>query len=138
MVVEDIELPSAVYTSQFVAEKLALQLYKKVMITGMHPGHSAVVYNDGAVDDLFPRSEGGFLTFVEAVNSSLKGLSVKGQASHMLQLTPDINESLLCNKSLWYKPPVDPLPLTISLRSTVLSSAEETAEYEVEKNQETK
>ena len=131
MVVEDIDVPAAGYNLQFVAEKLADQLYKKVMITGIHPGHCAVVFNDGAVDDLFPPSEGGFLTFVEMVNSALKGLSVKGQASHMLQVTKDIKESFLYNCKT---SPTHPLPLTISPYSVALNSVEETSEYKMERH----
>ena len=131
VVVEDIDLPAAGYNLQFVAEKLADQLYKKVMITGIHPGHCAVVYNDGTVDDLFPPNQGGFLTFVDAVNSSLKKISVKCQASHMLQVSLDIKESLLYNKSCGF-----PLPLHLAKppNSVAPTSAEETVEYKFERH----
>ena len=134
VVVEDIHIPSGGHKLQYLAEELANQLYKKVMITGIHPGHCAVVYHDGAVDDLFPQNEGGFLTFVDRVNSILKGLSVKGQASHMLQVTRDIEESLLYNKSC--RNTSSALPLTISPNSINLSLPEETVEYEIERHRE--
>ena len=136
VVVEDINLPASGYNLLSSAEELADQLYKKVMITGMHPGHCAVVFDDGAMDVIFPPKEGGCSTFVEAVNSSLKKLPVKGQASHMLQLTPDIEESLLYNKSLCNTSSAPP-PLTSPLFSIALNSAhsaEETAEYKVEQH----
>ena len=134
VVVEDIKLPTGGCKLQSLAEELADQLYKKVMITGTHPGHCAVVYNDGAMDDLFPPNEGGSLTFVDAVNSSLKKISIKGQASHMLQVTPDIKESLLYNESCGNTLFALPLPLTVSPHSISLSSAEETVEYKIERH----
>ena len=133
VVLENINLPAG-YHLQSLAEELADQLYEKVMITGVHPGHCAVVYNDGAVDDIFPPNQGGFLTFVKTMNSSLKGLSVKGQASHMLQVTQDINESLLYKRSQCNTSSAHPLPFTISPRSIALNSAEETVEYNMERH----
>ena len=76
----------------------------------------------------------GFLTFVDGVNSDLKGLSVKGQASHMLQVTRDIRESLLYNKSCNKTSSTFPVPLTISPKSVGLFSPEETVEYEIERH----
>ena len=86
------------------------------------------------MDDLFPLGEGDFMTFAEMVNFSLKDLSVKRQVSHMLQVSSDINESLLCSKSCWNQSSVDPPPLTISPHSIALTSAEETAEFKVERH----
>ena len=132
MVVEDINFTSRNHKLQSLAEELANQLHKKVMLTGIHPGHCAVVYHDGAVDDLFPQNEGGFLAFVDRVNSTLKGLSVKGQASHMLQVTQDFNEGLLYKRSHCNTSSFSPSPLIICPRS--INSAEETVEYETEKH----
>ena len=84
------------------------------MVGGIHPGHCAVVYNDGAVDDLFPPTEGGLSTFMEKTNSALKGLCVQRQASHMLQITSDVEESLLYNKTIFNKSSHPPSPLVIS------------------------
>ena len=86
--------------------------------------------------NLFPPSEGGLAKFVEIVNSSLKALSVQGQASHMLQVTQDISESLLNSKSSCdIDPSVSPLPIVCHPSITPIS-AEEAAEYKMERHRE--
>ena len=127
MIIEDIYVPSAGYSLHYLAENLADHLYRKVMLAGIHPGHCALVYDDGAANNLFPLSEGGFKTFLELLNSSLIRLPVKGQAAHMLQVTRDTKESLHYSKNSPNTTSV--LPLVASLHSLPFIPVEETAEY---------
>ena len=134
VMVEDINLPGR-YTIQWLAEQLADHLYKKVMLRGIHPGHCSVLYNHTAEDDIFPPDQGGLSTLLQMVNSSLRAIPGTRQASHMLQLTNSMEESLLysckCNSH-----DTSTTTLTVSSQSMPPSDAEETAEYKTERHSE--
>ena len=134
VMVEDISLPGS-YTIQWLAEQLADRIYKKVMLRGIHPGHCSVLYNHTAEDDLFPPDQGGTSTFLHMVNSSLRAIPGTRQASHVLQLTQCIEDSVLysCNcKSQDTSTP----PLTISGQLMAPSDVEKTVEFETERHPE--
>ena len=131
--VEDIKLSEG---SPFrgLAEQLAGQLQRKVMRSGIHPGHCAVVYDPGAEDVLFPPDQGGVDAFCQLVNSTLRAIPAKSQATHMVQLTQDMEGSL------WYGSrsteitsslSVSP-PMTVSPRLNALVGGNETVEYIME------
>ena len=134
VVVEDMSLPAS-YTVQWLAEQLADRLCKKVMLRGIHPGHCSVLYNHTAEDDLFPQDQGGLPIFLQMVNSSLRTIPVTRQASHVLQLTQNIMESVLyscnCNSQ-----DTSTTPLTVYVQLMAPSSAEETVEYKMERHSE--
>ena len=132
VIVEDISFPVAGFNPQALTKELARQLHQKAMVPGIHPGHCAIVYKDSSVNDFFPADKGGVTAFVESVNSNLRGLSVKRQASHMLQVTQDIRQSLLYNQSACDISPVPPMPLTLAPQSS--DSVEGTAEYMMERH----
>ena len=98
VVVQDVQLPAG-YNLQSLAVELADQLYKKVMKTGMHPGHCAVVFDQGASNQLFPPPDGGLPAFVQLVNSSLNGMTANKKAGCMLQMSQDMGETLLYQKN---------------------------------------
>ena len=132
VMVEDLSLPAS-YTIQWLAEQLADQLYKKVMLRGIHPGHCSVLYNHTAEDDIFPPDQGGTSTFLQMVNSSLRALPGTRQASHMLQLTHSMEESVLYNCNIH---DTSTLPLTVYGQLMPPSYAEETIEYKTERHSE--
>ena len=86
------------YSLQTMADQLAEQLYNKVMKRGIHPGHCAIVLNSGAYEELFPSQDGGLPSIVQLVNNKLRAIPVKSQASHMLQISQDVEETLLYSK----------------------------------------
>ena len=134
VVVEDIVLPAS-YTIQWLADQLADRLYKKVMLRGIHPGHCSVLYNHAVKDKLFPGNQGGLSTFLQMVNSSLRTIPGARQASHMLQLTQSIKESILydCNCG---SQNTSTTPLAVSGQLMSPSDAEGTVEYETERHSE--
>ena len=132
VVVEDTILPAS-YTTQWLAEQLADRLFNKVMLRGIHPGHCSVLYNHTAEDKFFPPGQGGISTFLQMVNSSLKAIPGTKQASHMLQLTRSIEESLLYNCNIH---DTSTPPLTVSGQLVPPSDAEETVEYKMERHSE--
>ena len=133
--VEDITLPVH-YTIQWLAEQLADRLYKKVMLRGIHPGHCSVLYNHTTEDNLFPPDQGGLSTFLQMVNSSLRAIPGTRQASHMLQLTNSMEESLLYNCNYDGHNNTSTTPLTVSSQLKAPSDAEETVEYKTERHSE--
>ena len=135
--VEEISLPGS-YTIQWLADQLADRLYKKVMLRGIHPGHCSVLYNHTAEDALFPPDQGGASTFLQMVNSSLRAIPGTRQASHMLQLTSRMEESLLydCNCKSHDTSTTLTTPLTLSGQLTTPSDPEETVEYKTERHSE--
>ena len=89
---------SAGYSIQLMAEELSEQLYTKVMKRGIHPGHCAVVFDDEAVTELFPPQEGGLTAFVQLVNTKLKAMTANKKDGCMLQISQDLEETLLYNR----------------------------------------
>ena len=65
------------------------------MQRGIHPGHCAVVFDQGAANQLFPPANGGLPDFVQLVNSSLNAMTANKKAGCMLQVSQDIGETLL-------------------------------------------
>ena len=134
VMVEDISLPVC-YTSQWLAQQLADRLYRKVMLRGIHPGHCSVLYNHAAEDNLFPPDQGSLSTFLQMVNSCLRTIPGTRQASHMLQLTQSVEDSLLYNCNC-NPQDTSTAPLAVSGQLSAPSDAEETAEYRTEKHSE--
>ena len=64
----NINLPAG-FSSQWLANQLAEQLHMKVMQRGIHPGQCAVLFDQGAENQLFPATDGGLPAFVQLVNS---------------------------------------------------------------------
>ena len=89
---ENIDLPMGSSLSM-LANKVADQLHKNVMLRGIHPGHCAVLFHGDSEDDLFPHTQGGLKTFLQLVNSDLRAIPTKSHAMHMLQLTQNMQES---------------------------------------------
>ena len=83
------------YSSNWLAEELAEQLFSRVMQRGIHPGHCAVVFDDAAANQLFPSTEGSLPAFVDLVNSKLKAMTANRKAGCMLQISQNIGETLL-------------------------------------------
>ena len=107
------------------AEAVAKQIFDRVFIPGVHPGHCAVLFNQRAKDVLFPPQEGGVKKFQDLVNEKLRGKSLK-QPLHMLQLTQNISESLLPEEGNGGS-----CDLVANYQST---TSNETAEYHIEKH----
>ena len=102
VVEENINFPLG-YSVQLMAEQLAGQLHTKVMQRGIHPGHCAVVFDGGAAAvELFPPHHGGLPAFVQLVNDNLRAIPAKSQAGHMLQISPNIEETLLYSSTVTY------------------------------------
>ena len=132
VIVEDLILPAR-FTIKWIAEQLAHRLFKKVMPRGIHPGHCSVLYDHKAKDDLFPLHQGGLSTFLQMVNSSLRTIPGTRQASHMLQLTHSIENSLLYNCNCKSEGRSTP-----PLISTTPFDVEETVEFGTERHSEVK
>ena len=113
------------YTIHNTAEAVAKQIFDRVFIPGVHPGHCAVLFNQRAKDVLFPPQEGGVKKFQDLVNEKLRGKSLK-QPLHMLQLTQNISESLLPEEGNGGS-----CDLVANYQST---TSNETAEYHIEKH----
>ena len=129
-----------------MAEQLAEQLHVKVMQRGIHPGHCAVVFDGGASVELFPPQDGGLPAFVQLVNDNLKAIPAKSQAGHMLQMSPNIEETLLYSRnarSTAATPPKLPpnhryhrTTVTTPLLSDTCADVEDTAAYQAERHAE--
>ena len=123
------------YSIQSMAEHLAEQLYTNVMKRGIHPGHCAVVFHGGAEVELFPPQDGGLPAFVQLVNDTLRAIPVKSHAGHMIQLSPNIEETLLYNR---YQRSTSSPSVSIPMVSEISSNVdvEDTAEYQAERHAE--
>ena len=114
------------------------------MQRGIHSGHCAVLYNEGATSQLFPPQDGGLPKFVEVVNEKLKGKVVGNQAEHMLQISQSIEDTILYSKHEHTSQPVNtPFPLETSRRiastrinTTVPASVTASALHLLEKSDE--
>ena len=109
-----------------MAEQLAEQLHRKVMQRGIHPGHCAVVFQSDAAFKLFPPQDGGLPSFVQLVNDKLRAIAVKSQAGHMLQMSQNIEETLLYSSSNVRS--AHSIPLVVDIEDTAGYQAERHAE----------
>ena len=116
-----------------MAEPLAEQLHRKVIQRGIHPGHCAVVFDGGASVELFPPQDGGLPAFVQLVNDNLKAIPAKSQAGHMLQISPDIEGTLLYSKQK--KSVSVSIPLILDVENTAGFQTERHAEVIKQKKQ---
>ena len=98
VVEEYIDFPAG-YSDQSLAEKLAGKLHTEVMKRGIHPGHCAIIFDSDATTELFPTPNGGLPAFVQVVNEWLRALPARSQAGHMLQISQNIEETLLYSGS---------------------------------------
>ena len=94
VVEENINIPFG-YSIHALAMQLAERLHTKVMQRGIHPGHCAVVFDGDAAGELFPPRDGGLPAFVRLVNDNMRAIPVHSQAGHMLQMSQNIEETLL-------------------------------------------
>ena len=83
------------YTMRWLADQLADQLFTKVQERGIHPGHCAVLFDQGVANQLFPSADGGLPTFVQLVNSKLNTMTANKKGGCMLQISQDFEETLL-------------------------------------------
>ena len=83
------------FSIQWLADQLAEQLNKRLMRRGIHPGHCAVLFDQGAADILFPPADGGLPAFVQLVNSELNSMVHNKTAGCMLQISQDMGETIL-------------------------------------------
>ena len=90
----NIDLPGG-FSIQWLADQLAEELHTRVMQRGIHPGHCAVLFDQGAENQLFPAAEGGLPQFMQSLNSSLNAMTANKKAGCMLQVSQDIEETLL-------------------------------------------
>ena len=132
VVEKNISFPSG-YSIQLMAAQLAKQLDTEVMQRGIHPGHCAVVFHGGAAVKLFPPQDGGFPAFVQLVNENLQAIPVQSQAGHMLQLSQNIKETLLCNK---YERPTSAISVPLLSQPSSNVDVEDTAEFQTERHAE--
>ena len=124
------------YTIKWFAQQVADRLNKEVMQRGIHPGHCSVLYDHTVEEALFPSVQGGMPTFIVKVNESLRGLAVDTQASHVLQLSRESQETLLYSKRTDIVDTVLPDKTFISDLLTSSSDPEETMEYKMERHSE--
>ena len=94
----NIDLPGG-FSIQWLADQLAEELHTRVMQRGIHPGHCAVVFDQGASNQLFPPPDGGLPAFVQLVNSSLNGMTANKKAGCMLHMSQDMGETLLYQRN---------------------------------------
>ena len=106
------------------------------MMRGIHPGQCAVVFHGGAGDKLFPPEDGGLATFVQLVNELLRATPAKNHAGHMLQISPDIEKTLLYSRNLTSTsgPAVGEMPLFSEMSSG--ADGAETVAFETERHAE--
>ena len=133
----NINLPVAGYSSQWLAKDLAEQLHTNMMKRGIHPGHCAVLFDQGAEKLLFPTADGGLPDFIQNVNSRLNALVANKKPGCMLQLSQDMGETLLYET----RSPVSSLPSLrmVSERSpsgNIVPAVEETVAYKTERHAE--
>ena len=62
--------------------------------------HCAVVFHPGAALKLFSPQDGGLPAFVQLVNGNLRAILVKSQDGHMLQMSQNIEETLLYSRNV--------------------------------------
>ena len=86
---------SGEYTMDWLADQLAEQLFTKVQERGIHPGHCAVLFDQGVANQLFPSADGGLTTFVQLVNSKLNAMTANKKGGCMLQISQHFEETLL-------------------------------------------
>ena len=131
---ENISFPHG-YSTKSLALELAIQLFQNVMLRGMHPGHSAVVFHGDTENELFPPEEGGLSAFVQLVNDALRAIPAKRHADHMLQASPIIGETLLYTPGTSFDvPSSNSIPLVSESSNKV--DAEGTAAYQMERHSE--
>ena len=94
VVEENIDFPAG-YSDRSLAEKLAQKLQTEVMKRGIHPGHCAITFDGDVTAELFPTPNGGLSSFVQLVNEWLRAIPARNQAGHMLQISQNIDETLL-------------------------------------------
>ena len=134
---ENIPVPTN-YSIQWLTKQVAGYLYKKVMLRGIHPGHCAILFHHEAMGDLFPSSEGGFSAFIQGANAELRGICVGRQAGHMLQMTEDVEESVLfgCHTTLSSTSASALVSFPVLSQVGSISPPEDTAEYRTEQHNE--
>ena len=130
---ENLALPSG-FSFQWLADQVAEQLNTRVMRRGIHPGHCAVLFDQGAVDQLFPPSDGGLPEFVKLVNQKLNGMTTNVQTGCMLQVSQDTRETLLYSRS--QRNTSSALVAEILPAGIVNTAPEETAVYQTERHAE--
>ena len=130
----NINLPGG-FSSQWLANQLAEQLHTRVMQRGIHPGHCAVLFDQGAAKQLFPDAEGGFPEFMQCLNSSLNAMTGNKKAGCMLQVSQDMRETLLYRGCQQNTASSFALVAERSL-SGVNPPVEETAQYWIERHAE--
>ena len=118
-----------------MADQLAERLHTKVMQRGIHPGHCVVVFDGGAAVELFPAQDGGLPAFVQLVNDKLRAIPVRSQAGYMLQMSQNIEETLLYGTNVRSVPsnPVS-VSLVLDVGDTVGYQTERHAEVIDQKN----
>ena len=133
------------YSDQSLAEKLANKLHADVMMRGIHPGHCAVVFDGDATAELFPTPNSGLPSFVQLVNEWLRAIPARNQAGHMLQISQNIDETLLYSGSLRatsYRRGLSATPASAVANAPLLCEAhggadgEATAAYKMERHAE--
>ena len=130
VVEENINFPLG-YSIQSMVEQLTEQLQTEVMQRGIHPGHCAVVFDEGAAIELFPPQDGGLPAFVQLVNGTLRAFPVKSQAGHMLQISQNIEETLLYSRNARSTAAAS---VTTPLLSETSSDVEDTAAFHAERH----
>ena len=121
------------YSIRSLADNLARHLNEELMQRGIHPGQCAVLFDGDAVVELFPPQEGGLPAFLQVVNETLRAIPVKSQAGHMMQMSSNIEETLLYStnrRSSASNSASNPLLAEIFARAT------DTTEYQTEKHAE--
>ena len=132
VVEENINFPAG-YSIHSMAEQLAQQLQTKVMQRGIHPGHCAVVFQSDAAFKLFPPQDGGLPSFVQLVNDKLRAIPAKSQAGHMLQMSQNIEDTLLYSKSERFTASTS---VSVPMVSETSVDVEDTAEFRAERHAE--
>lgn len=69
-------------------------LYDAVMKRGIHPGYCAVLYDEKAMEKIFPPEEGGLAQGLKMLNEALKSKVEAGQAQYAPQLSTYLEESI--------------------------------------------
>ena len=129
----NINLPVGLYSSQWMADQLAEHLHTKVMERGIHPGHCAVLFDQGAEKELFPPGDGGLPHFVQRVNSNLNRMTANRTVGCMLQMSQDMGETLLYQTKT---PSLPSLKLVAERSPSGSIAVEETAVYQTERHAE--
>lgn len=93
---EVLNLAPSGYSQQWLADQVSNKLFDLVLGRGVHPGHCAILFNQDMESSLFPL---GTSAFLQGVNDAMKGRVARSQARHVLQLTQDMEESVLYGES---------------------------------------